>query len=45
MFLPQASGQFGHGDGGLGLDGLDQEALIGHQLATSGRAALTGWRE
>jgi len=42
VFLPQASGQFGHGDGGLGLDRLDQEGLIGRQLAASRRAALTG---
>ena len=34
--VQQPCGQFGHGDGPLGLDRLDQEALIGHQLAASG---------
>jgi len=40
MLLQQAGGEFGHGDGGLGLDGPDQEGLMEHQLAASRRAAL-----
>jgi hypothetical protein len=42
MLLQQPCRQFGHGDGGLGLDRLDQEGLISHQLAASGRTALAG---
>jgi len=45
VLVQQASGEFGHGDGRIGLDRLDQKSLIGHQLAASGRAALPGWRE
>jgi hypothetical protein len=45
VLVQQPCGEFGHGDGRLGFDGLDQESLISHQLATSRRAALTGWRE
>ena len=44
MLLQQPCRQFGHGDGGLGLDRLDQEGLISHQLAASGRTALAGRR-
>ena len=30
---------------GLGFNDPDQEGLISHQLAASGRAALPGWRK
>src|SRR5215210_8746056 len=43
MLLQQPCGEFEHGDGGPRLDGLDQEALIGHQLAASRWTALPGW--
>jgi hypothetical protein len=45
VLVQQASGEFGHGDGRLCLDGLDQESLISHQLAAARRAALPGRRE
>jgi hypothetical protein len=44
MLLQQPCSQFGHGDGRLGLNGLDQEDLISHQLAASRWTALPGWR-